>query len=125
MEFFQQFSFIAESDQVEQIHVFFKQLYWLLAFLIAVIIDDVETLMEIVYDERRLLPKHAHTLAGRASLRIIRRYVSRRYMTYRILRDISARFRHSLYDIWLLVPELRHDVDAVRKELGPVRLPAR
>jgi hypothetical protein len=77
--------------------------------------------MEIVYDEKHILPRHAHTLAGKATLWVIRRYVAQQYMTYRILRDVSAKFRHSMYDIWLLMPELRPAVDSVRKEFGQLR----
>ncbi|HXK37715.1 MAG TPA: hypothetical protein VJ579_01455 [Candidatus Paceibacterota bacterium] len=98
-----------------------KQLYWFIVFLVAFWLEDVDTLMEIVYDDKHILPRHAHALAGKATLSVIRRYVAHQYMTYRILRDVSAKFRHSLYDIWLLLPELRPSVDAVRKELGQLR----
>lgn len=118
MEFFQQFGFFAEFDYTLHLQIFFMQLYWLLIFFIAIMVGDVDTLMQIVYDERHILPRHAHTLAGRATLYIIRRYVASRYSNYRILRDVSMHFRHSLYDIWLLLPELRRDVDVVRKEFG-------
>ncbi len=100
---------------------FFQQCYWLCAFLVAFFIDDVETLMKIVYDEKHVLPKHAHTLAGIATLWIIRRYVGRQHNSFRIFRDTSMRFRRTLYDIWFLLPELRPAVDDMRKELAPIR----
>jgi hypothetical protein len=119
-----QLCLLSQGDFIGCLLDFFQQCYWLCAFFIAFFIDDVETLMKIVYDEQHVLPKHAHTLAGMAILWIIHRYVARHYNSYRILRDTSARFRHSLYDIWLLLPELRHEVDAVRKEFVLSRVAA-
>ena len=98
------------------------QCYWLFVFCLALLVRDVDALMKIVYDERHILPRHAHMLAGRAILHIIRHYIAKRYHSYCILRDTSAHFRHSLYDIWLLLPELRPAVDVVRKEFVCARV---
>lgn len=121
MEIFAAFERLSEMDLMPCLVLLYEQLYWLLAFLVAVWLDDVSRLMEIVYDEKRILPKHAHTLAGKAAIWIIRRYIARRYMHYRILHDLNVQLRHCLYDIWLLLPELRPQVDDARKAFGQLR----
>lgn len=121
MEIFANITLLSQGYWSPQCKLLCQQCYWFIAFLVAAWTGDVDTLMEIVYDEKHILPNHAHTLAGRATLWTIRRYVAQQYMTYRILRDVSAKFRRSLFDIWLLLPELRTHVDHVRKEFGQLR----
>jgi hypothetical protein len=121
MEIFANLALLNDASLSPHLKLLAKQCYWLIAFLIAVCLRDVDTLMEIVYDEKRILPRHAQTLAGKAVVWLIRRYAARQYVTYRILRDMSVKFKHSLYDIWLLLPELRPAVDVVRKEFGQQR----